>query len=143
MLHVRTEDSAECVVEEMRCAVVLGGVLLFGKIDALLSAQPIRYIKWDHNRDLTTAGLRSGLPGYRAQVHAAYALFARIRAAHPEVEIESCSGGGGRIDFGVLRHTHRVWTSDCIDALSRVDIQRGFLQCFQHRRQWLQSHLCG
>ena len=103
---------------------------LFVKIDALLSAQPIRYIKWDHNRDLTTAGLHDGTAGYRAQVHAAYALFARIRAAHPEVEIESCSGGGGRIDFGVLRHTHRVWTSDCIDALSRVDIQRGFLQFF-------------
>ena len=103
---------------------------LFEKISALLAAQPIRYIKWDHNRDLTTAGLQSGLPGYRAQVLAAYALFARIRAAHPEVEIESCSGGGGRIDFGVLRHTHRVWTSDCIDAMSRVDIQRGYLQFF-------------
>ena len=103
---------------------------LFEKIDALLSGQPIRYIKWDHNRDLTTAGLHDSTAGYRAQVHAAYALFARIRAAHPEVEIESCSGGGGRIDFGVLRHTHRVWTSDCIDAMSRVDIQRGFLQFF-------------
>ena len=103
---------------------------LFNKIDALLSAQPIRYIKWDHNRDLTTAGLHDGTAGYRAQVHAAYALFSRIRAAHPEVEIESCSGGGGRIDFGVLRHTHRVWTSDCIDAMSRVSIQRGFLQFF-------------
>jgi len=103
---------------------------LFGKLDALLTELPIRYIKWDHNRDLTTAGLADGRAGYRAQVHAAYALFARLRAAHPEVEIESCSGGGGRIDFAVLRHTHRVWTSDCIDALSRVDIQRGYLQFF-------------
>ena len=103
---------------------------LFGKIDALLSAHPIDYLKWDHNRDLTTAGLHDGSAGYRAQVLAAYALMARLRAAHPQVEIESCSGGGGRIDFAVLRHTHRVWTSDCIDALSRTDIQRGFLQFF-------------
>lgn len=103
---------------------------LFGKISALLSALPIRYIKWDHNRDLTTAGLAGGLPGYRAQVLALYALLARVRAAHPDVEIESCSGGGGRIDFAVLRHTHRVWTSDCIDALSRIEIQRGCLQFF-------------
>lgn len=103
---------------------------LFGKISALLAAHPIGYLKWDHNRDLTSAGLADGLPGYRAQVLAAYALMARLRAAHPGVEIESCSGGGGRIDFAVLRHTHRVWTSDCIDALSRVDIQRGFLQFF-------------
>ena len=103
---------------------------LFGKLDALLRELPIRYIKWDHNRDLTTAGLPDGRAGYRAQVHAVYALMARLREAHPEVEIESCSGGGGRIDFAVLRHTHRVWTSDCIDALSRVDIQRGYLQFF-------------
>ncbi len=103
---------------------------LFEKISALLGAHPIGYVKWDHNRDLTTAGLRDGSPGYRAQVHAVYALLARLRAAHPAVEIESCSGGGGRIDFAVLRHTHRVWTSDCIDALSRVNIQRGFLQFF-------------
>jgi len=102
---------------------------LFGKIDALLRELPIRYLKWDHNRDLTSAGI-AGLPGYRAQVHAVYALLARLREAHPGVEIESCSGGGGRIDFAVLRHTHRVWTSDCIDALSRVAIQRGYLQFF-------------
>ena len=103
---------------------------LFSKISALLSAHAIGYLKWDMNRDLTTAGLADGSAGYRAQVLAAYALMARLRAAHPQVEIESCSGGGGRIDFGVLRHCHRVWVSDCIDALSRVDIQRGFLQFF-------------
>ena len=103
---------------------------LFERISALLAAHPISYLKWDHNRDLTTAGLHNGLPGYRAQVLALYALLARLRKNHPQVEIESCSGGGGRIDFAVLRHTHRVWTSDCIDALSRLDIQRGFLQFF-------------
>jgi alpha-galactosidase len=103
---------------------------LFDQIDALLRAHQIDYLKWDHNRDLTTAGLADGRPGYRAQTHALYALLARLRAAHPAVEIESCSGGGGRIDFAVLRHTHRVWTSDNIDALSRLSIQRGFLQFF-------------
>lgn len=103
---------------------------LFGKIDALLRAHPIAYLKWDHNRDLTTAGLADGRAGYRAQVLAFYALVDRLRRAHPQVEIESCSGGGGRIDFAVLRHTHRVWTSDCIDALSRIEIQQGFLQFF-------------
>lgn len=105
---------------------------LFGKLDTLLRRLPIRYLKWDHNRDLTTAALAGGKgsAGYRAQVHALYGLLARLRAAHPEVEIESCSGGGGRIDFAILRHTHRVWASDCIDALSRLQIQRGFGQFF-------------
>ncbi|MDE1928154.1 MAG: alpha-galactosidase, partial [Burkholderiales bacterium] len=103
---------------------------LYGRISSLVAAHRIDYLKWDHNRDLTTAGGADGRPAYRAQVQAAWALMDRLRAAHPALEIESCSGGGGRIDFGVLRHAHRVWTSDCIDARSRVAIQRGFLQFF-------------
>jgi alpha-galactosidase len=103
---------------------------LFDKMDALLRQLPIAYIKWDHNRDLATAGSIDGRAAWRAQPPAAYGLMARLRSAHPQLEIESCSGGGGRIDFAVLQHTHRVWTSDCIDALSRIDIQRGFLQFF-------------
>ncbi len=98
---------------------------LFGKIAALLVELPITYLKWDHNRDLTTAGAQ---PRYRKQVEAAYALMARLHTAFPHVEIEACAGGGGRIDAGVIRHTHRFWTSDNIDAVSRVSIQRGFLQ---------------
>jgi alpha-galactosidase len=103
---------------------------LFEKMHALLASLPVAYIKWDHNRDLTSAGGADGRPAWRAQVGAAYALMDRLRAAHPALEIESCSGGGGRIDFAVLQHSHRVWTSDCIDALSRIGIQRGFLQFF-------------
>jgi alpha-galactosidase len=98
---------------------------LFGSISALLRDLPIGYLKWDHNRDIVTAGDRAT---YRQQVLAAYALFARFRDAFPHVEIEACAGGGGRIDAGIVSHSHRFWTSDCIDALSRAQIQRGFLQ---------------
>lgn len=93
---------------------------LFGALDALLVELPIAYLKWDHNRDLAPAG-------GRAQVLGIYDLLARLRAAHPTVEIESCAGGGGRSDAGIATHTHRFWTSDNIDAVSRVSIQRGFL----------------
>jgi alpha-galactosidase len=103
---------------------------LFERIDALLGTLPIAYIKWDHNRDLATAAHADGRAAWHAQVPAAYALMDRLRAAHPALEIESCSGGGGRIDFAVLQRSHRVWTSDCIDALSRIDSQRGLLQFF-------------
>lgn len=101
---------------------------LFEKIGGLLSSLPISYLKWDHNRDLTAAGGHDGRPAYRAQVIAAYALFDRFRTAFPNVEIEACAGGGGRIDSGIARRSHRFWTSDNIDAVSRVGIQRGFLQ---------------
>ena len=43
---------------------------------------------------------------------------------HPELEIESCTSGGARVDLGVLARTDRIWTSDCNDALERAQIQR-------------------
>ncbi|XUY28438.1 alpha-galactosidase [Agrobacterium sp. rho-8.1] len=101
---------------------------LFAKIDAVLANHAVSYIKWDMNRDLTHAGGRDGKAKTSAQTRAVYALMDRVRAAHPTVEIESCASGGGRIDFGVLKRTHRVWTSDCTDALERLEIQRGASQ---------------
>jgi alpha-galactosidase len=98
---------------------------LFGKIDAVLSNHAVSYIKWDMNRDLTHAAGRDGKAKIAAQTRAVYALMDRVRAAHPNVEIESCASGGGRIDYGALARTHRVWTSDCTDALERLEIQRG------------------
>ena len=98
---------------------------LFSKIDAVLGAHAVSYVKWDMNRDLTHSGGRDGRAKTAAQTRAVYALMDRVRAAHPDVEIESCASGGGRIDFGALARTHRVWTSDCTDALERLEIQRG------------------
>lgn len=98
---------------------------LFARLAGLLTELPIGYLKWDHNRDLTAAGERAS---FRAQVLGTYALLARLRAEFPAVEIEACAGGGGRIDAGIAQFTHRFWTSDNIDAVSRVAIQRGFLQ---------------
>ena len=103
---------------------------LFGWLDALLCDNAISYFKWDMNRDLVAASGVNGKPAYHGQVQALYALLARLRAAHPDVEIETCASGGGRIDFGVLPFTHRVWTSDCTDATERVRIQRGYSRFF-------------
>lgn len=93
---------------------------LFGALDAVLRDVPISYLKWDHNRDLAPAG-------GAAQVAGSYDLLTRLRAAHPAVEIEGCAGGGGRSDAGMAQFVHRFWTSDNIDAVSRVPMQRGFL----------------
>ena len=101
---------------------------LFQALAALLADLPIAYLKWDHNRALAPAAGATGRPSYRKQVLGTYGLLDRIRAAFPGVEIESCAGGGGRIDAGIAARTHRFWTSDNNDALSRIAIQRGFLQ---------------
>ncbi len=90
---------------------------LFEALDSLLAEHPISYLKWDMNRDVT--GARHG-----AYVRALYALIDRLRAAHPDVEIETCASGGGRCDYGMLARTERVWVSDSNDALDRFEIQR-------------------
>lgn len=96
---------------------------VYERIDALLSENAISYLKWDQNRDLTEMG-HDGAPSTHAQTLAAYRLFDELRAAHPGVEIESCSSGGARVDLGILERTDRVWASDCNDALERQTIQR-------------------
>lgn len=88
---------------------------LFEHVAAILSNHDIGYIKWDHNRVLPTAEA--------CQANGVYALLDRLRSQFPHVEIESCASGGGRIDFGILKHTQRVWLSDSNDALERQRIQ--------------------
>jgi len=88
---------------------------LFDRIAGILAAHEIDYIKWDHNRVLPMPDA--------AQTRGSYALIDQLRAAFPNVEIESCASGGGRIDFGILQRTHRVWLSDSNDALERLRIQ--------------------
>ncbi len=100
---------------------------LIERLDALLSAHDIAYIKWDHNRDLFPVQGVHGAVRFN-QTARFYYLLNHLRAKHPKVEIESCSSGGGRIDFGVLSRTHRVWPSDNNDAIERVRIMRAWSQ---------------
>ena len=96
---------------------------LLERMDALLDEYAISYIKWDHNRVIVDGG-----DGVRPRVHeqtlAFYRLVDELKRRHPGLEIESCASGGARIDFGVIDHTDRFWTSDCTDALERQQMQR-------------------
>jgi len=59
-----------------------------------------------------------------------YDIMDQLRAKHPGLEIESCSGGGGRVDLGVLERVDEVWTSDNTEAFDRLKIQEGFTYAF-------------
>ena len=98
---------------------------LFDAISSIATEYAVDYIKWDMNRDTHHPGSNGGRAAMHQQTRAVYALIARLREAHPTLEIESCASGGARTDFGVLEHTDRLWTSDNNDALSRQAIQRG------------------
>ena len=100
---------------------------LFESISALLTEIPISYVKWDMNRDIHQMENAQGQRGVHRQTLALYALMARVRDHFPDVAIESCASGGGRIDMGVLEYASRFWPSDTNDALDRIAVQRGFL----------------
>ena len=98
---------------------------IYGCMDQLVGELGIDYIKWDHNKLVTEPGSRrSGRPAVHAQTLAVYNIFKGLKTAHPGLEIESCSSGGGRVDLGILEHADRIWVSDCVDPVERADIQR-------------------
>lgn len=113
----------QLVLDLTRCEVC---DYLFEQISDVLTEYPqITYIKWDMNRDINHTGNATGISAIHNQTKAVYALIDKVKHAHPKVDIESCSSGGARVDYGVLAHTDRIWTSDSNDALDRLMIQRG------------------
>lgn len=96
---------------------------VLSSVDKVLSENAIDYIKWDHNRFLLEPA-SMGKPAVHKQTLAIYQLFGELKQRHPQLEIESCASGGGRIDLGMAQIADRFWTSDCNDALERQHIQR-------------------
>lgn len=99
------------------------------RLDHFLFTYPIDYIKWDMNREIVQPAHQGQASGYQ-QVCAYYRLLDEVRKRHPKIEIESCAAGGGRIDYEVLKRTHRFWASDNNDALERQRIQKGMSYFF-------------
>lgn len=100
------------------------------RVCAILASAPITYVKWDMNRHMTEIG-SAALPPERQRETAhrymlgLYRVMEEITTAFPHVLFESCSGGGGRFDPGILHYMPQTWTSDNTDAISRLKIQYG------------------
>ncbi|HEY0307436.1 MAG TPA: alpha-galactosidase [Acidobacteriaceae bacterium] len=108
---------------------------VLGFLDKLLTENDISFLKWDANRNFSEPGWPQAAPGdekklYVQYVEGYYEVLRTLRARHPKVEIESCSGGGGRVDLGVIGLTDEVWTSDNTDAFDRLSIQDGFTYAY-------------
>ncbi|ASA19711.1 alpha-galactosidase [Paenibacillus donghaensis] len=99
-------------------------------VSKILSSAPITYVKWDMNRNMTEIG-SSLLPHQRQRETAhryilgLYDVMERITSSFPHILFESCSGGGGRFDPGMLYYMPQTWTSDDTDAVERLKIQYG------------------
>jgi len=111
---------------------------IFGMLDRLLAGQPISFVKWDHNRPWTEPGWPDAPLEHQRElwvrhVLGLYEVIDRLRAGHPDVAFESCAGGGGRVDLGIMARTEQVWTSDNTDAYDRLRIQEGFTFAYAPR----------
>ena len=90
----------------------------------------IDYIKWDANRNANNVG-SAYLPADEQShfwidyAQGFYRVMERIRAKYPDVLIQACASGGGRVEYGALKYFDEFWTSDNTEALSRARIQYG------------------
>lgn len=102
---------------------------VFGVFDRTMQLAPgIDYIKWDCNRHVENFG-SSYLDGqshfWIGYTQGFYNVIRRIRDKYPDVIVQACASGGGRVEYGALKWFNEVWTSDNTEALSRVFIQYG------------------
>jgi alpha-galactosidase len=128
----RTEGRNQSVLNLARPDV---RAYVFGFLDKLLNENDIAFLKWDYNRNWSEPGWPAVAPEEQKQVYVKYtqnlySILSELRAKHPKVEIESCSGGGGRVDLGILRYTDEVWPSDNTDPFDRLSIQDGFTYAY-------------
>lgn len=103
---------------------------LIETIGGILEQANIRYVKWDMNRHMTELGSAGLSPERQKEMPHRYMLglyrvLEEIVTGHPDVLFESCSGGGGRFDPGMLYYMPQTWTSDDTDAVERLYIQYG------------------
>lgn len=104
---------------------------VLGFMTELLSQYEISFIKWDMNRTVTEPGTtsledRETSSVWIKHVQHLYEIWAELRRRFPQVEFETCAGGGARIDLGILRYADQAWISDNTDARDRLTIQEGF-----------------
>ncbi len=129
--RARTEMRNQLILNLARADVQAA---LIERIDQLLTEYHIAFIKWDMNRNVSEPGWPDA-PGEARElwvryVQGLYHVWDTLRARHPHVIWQSCSGGGGRADLGILQRADQIWVSDNTEATARLGIQEGFSQVF-------------
>ena len=104
---------------------------VYNTIHNLLVENPgIAYIKWDANHFISNVG-SNYLPAikqshlYIETQRGLQKVLQRIRDAHPDLIMQACASGGGRVTYDFMKYFHEFWTSDNTDALTRLYMQWG------------------
>ena len=109
---------------------------VFKVVDDLLTAYPdIYYIKWDNNMSMHNAQSQYLPTELQSNLYVDFTLalekiLKRIRAKYPDVVIQLCASGGGRLNYGFMPYFQEMWTSDQTDAYHRILIQWGAMHFY-------------
>jgi alpha-galactosidase len=108
---------------------------ILGFLDKVLTGNDVAFLKWDYNRNWSEPGWDQLPAAEQKKVYVEftrnlYAILAELKKRHPKVELESCSGGGGRVDLGILKYADEVWPSDNTDPFDRLMQQDGFTYAY-------------
>lgn len=102
---------------------------MFKRICAVLDSANVAYIKWDFNRSISDVYSLEGKNSQGAVMYhyiiGLYDLLERLTIRYPDLLIETCSGGGGRFDAGMLYYSPQIWGSDNTEAIDRITILEG------------------
>ena len=125
--RIRSEARKQLILDLSRDEVCEAVIKM---ITDVLKSAPISYVKWDMNRNMTEIGSTAWPAKKQKEIAHRYMLglykiLENITSNFPNILFESCSGGGGRFDGGMLYYMPQTWTSDDTDAIERLMIQEG------------------
>lgn len=103
---------------------------VFKQMYDVISVNKIDYIKWDCNRNFSEAASEALGPDRQGELAhrymlGTYELLDRLTKTFPDILLETCSGGGGRFDAGMLYYSPQIWASDNTCGIDRLTIQFG------------------
>jgi alpha-galactosidase len=105
---------------------------VFDRVGEIIDRIGVDWLKWDFNVDLDDGGWAPGLPAQLiaqdpivAHYLGLYDLMDKIRQTFPDLILEMCAGGGGRMDGEILSHAHVNWISDQPSPLRKLAIHFG------------------
>jgi alpha-galactosidase len=105
------------------CLSGAGRKWVLDQLIALIERVHPDYLKWDNNFwiNCDRAGHGHGpSDGNMAHVQALYDIFDELRRRYPDLLIENVSGGGARLDFGMMAFTDAAWMDDRTSPSSHV-----------------------
>ncbi len=101
---------------------------VYGIVDRIMTENPeVAYFKWDCNSVITNiySPYHKKEQGnfYIDHVRGIYNVLTRIHDKWPHLPMMLCSGGGGRMDYEMLKYFTEFWCSDDTDPYERIYIQ--------------------